>query len=410
MKGYVGPQHGLVTYYADTRISAGTSWVTGANKPDHHVLHVTAGRDFTVERYLDVATIAEGDPCPRCGHELVIGRAIEIGHIFQLGRKYAERFRARRARPRRHPGARHHGLVRHRGQPRGRVDHRAEPRRPRPDLAARPWLPPTSTSSRSARPASRRRPSSSASPSSAPACACCSTTAAPAPGWPSPTPTCWACRPSSWSARAFAGGEIEVKDRRSGERRTIALERGRRAAGGEPAVAGLKAARVGWSDGGHRRTDPYQGDVQRCMSTPTRRERAYGEEAAEALGIDPARMYKTLVVDGGGRLAVGVVPVAGLARPEGDGGRAGDQERAHGRRRRRRTRDRLRRRRDQPAGSAQAAADGHRRRASMTWPTVFVSAGRRGLQVELRAGGARLAHPRHARAHRAAGMTADDGR
>ncbi len=92
VKGYVGPQHGLVTYYADPRIFEGTSWVTGANKPDHHVLHVTAGRDFTVERYLDVATIAEGDPCPRCGAELVIGRAIEIGHIFQLGRKYANAF------------------------------------------------------------------------------------------------------------------------------------------------------------------------------------------------------------------------------------------------------------------------------------------------------------------------------
>jgi prolyl-tRNA synthetase len=92
VKGYVGPQHGLVTYYADPRVFDGSSWVTGANKPDHHVLHVTAGRDFTVERYLDVATIAEGDPCPRCGGRLIIGRAIEIGHIFQLGRKYADAF------------------------------------------------------------------------------------------------------------------------------------------------------------------------------------------------------------------------------------------------------------------------------------------------------------------------------
>jgi prolyl-tRNA synthetase len=92
VKGYVGPQHALVRYYADTRIYPTTSWVTGANKADHHVRHVTAGRDFTVERYLDVATIAEGDPCPRCGHQLTIGRAIEIGHIFQLGRKYTNAF------------------------------------------------------------------------------------------------------------------------------------------------------------------------------------------------------------------------------------------------------------------------------------------------------------------------------
>lgn len=86
---------GLSTRWSRTTpipISAGTAWVTGANKVDHHVLHVTAGRDFTVDRYLDVASIAEGDPCPRCGEPLAIGRAIEIGHIFQLGRKYADAF------------------------------------------------------------------------------------------------------------------------------------------------------------------------------------------------------------------------------------------------------------------------------------------------------------------------------
>jgi prolyl-tRNA synthetase len=92
IKGYVGPQHGVVRYFADPRVFPTTSWVTGANKPGHHVRNVTAGRDFTVERYLDVATIAEGDPCPRCGHALTIGRAIEVGHIFQLGRKYTDAF------------------------------------------------------------------------------------------------------------------------------------------------------------------------------------------------------------------------------------------------------------------------------------------------------------------------------
>ncbi len=92
VRGYVGPQHKLVRYFADTRVFPGTSWVTGANKVDHHVRNVTAGRDFDVERYLDVATIAEGDPCPRCGEPLTIGRAIEIGHIFQLGRKYTNAF------------------------------------------------------------------------------------------------------------------------------------------------------------------------------------------------------------------------------------------------------------------------------------------------------------------------------
>lgn len=93
--GYVGPQ-GLpergVTYLADTRIATGTAWVTGANAVDQHAVNVVAGRDFTVDRYLDVATVLDGDPCPRCGAPLSIERGIEIGHIFQLGRKYTDAF------------------------------------------------------------------------------------------------------------------------------------------------------------------------------------------------------------------------------------------------------------------------------------------------------------------------------
>jgi prolyl-tRNA synthetase len=92
VRGYVGPQGGGVTYYADRRIAPGTSWVTGANKADTHVLNAVAGRDFDVERYLDVADVEPGDPCPRCGSPLALDRAIEIGHIFQLGRKYADAF------------------------------------------------------------------------------------------------------------------------------------------------------------------------------------------------------------------------------------------------------------------------------------------------------------------------------
>ncbi|MEP7055422.1 MAG: proline--tRNA ligase [Actinomycetota bacterium] len=95
VRGYIGPQ-GLreraVPYFADRRVARGTSWVTGANKADTHVRNVVAGRDFEVDRYLDVATILPGDTCPRCGGALDIDRAIEIGHIFQLGRKYADAF------------------------------------------------------------------------------------------------------------------------------------------------------------------------------------------------------------------------------------------------------------------------------------------------------------------------------
>jgi prolyl-tRNA synthetase len=92
VRGYVGPQARAFTYYADPRVAPGTAWVTGANKADTHARNVVAGRDFTVDSYLDVAEVRDGDPCPRCGSGLVNDRAIEIGHIFQLGRKYADAF------------------------------------------------------------------------------------------------------------------------------------------------------------------------------------------------------------------------------------------------------------------------------------------------------------------------------
>ncbi|EHN79980.1 prolyl-tRNA synthetase [Streptomyces coelicoflavus ZG0656] len=92
VRGYVGPQ-GLgekVTYIADPRVAPGTAWITGANKADTHAKDVVAGRDFEVDAYVDVVVVREGDPCPKCGTGLKLDRAIEIGHIFQLGRKYAD--------------------------------------------------------------------------------------------------------------------------------------------------------------------------------------------------------------------------------------------------------------------------------------------------------------------------------
>ncbi|MEU5099731.1 proline--tRNA ligase [Streptomyces sp. NPDC020996] len=91
VRGYVGPQ-GLekTKYIADPRIAPGTAWITGANKPDLHAKNVVAGRDFEVDEYVDVVVVQEGDPCPKCGTGLKLDRAIEIGHIFQLGRKYAD--------------------------------------------------------------------------------------------------------------------------------------------------------------------------------------------------------------------------------------------------------------------------------------------------------------------------------
>ncbi|MEV7440282.1 proline--tRNA ligase [Streptomyces sp. NPDC091204] len=93
VRGYVGPQ-GLdkVRYLADPRVAPGTAWVTGANRADTHARNVVCGRDFEVDQYLDVVVVEPGDPCPNCGAGLRLDRAIEIGHIFQLGRKYADAF------------------------------------------------------------------------------------------------------------------------------------------------------------------------------------------------------------------------------------------------------------------------------------------------------------------------------
>ncbi len=93
VKGYIGPQDAKkngITVYADPRIAPGTSWVTGANAKDKHALNVVNGRDFEVDHYIEAVVVREGDSCPKCDTAVVIDRAIEIGHIFQLGRKYAD--------------------------------------------------------------------------------------------------------------------------------------------------------------------------------------------------------------------------------------------------------------------------------------------------------------------------------
>jgi len=93
VKGYIGPQDAKkngITVYADPRIAPGTSWVTGANAKGKHARNVVNGRDFEVDHYIEAAQIKQGDACPQCATPVIIDRAIEIGHIFQLGRKYAD--------------------------------------------------------------------------------------------------------------------------------------------------------------------------------------------------------------------------------------------------------------------------------------------------------------------------------
>lgn len=96
VKGYIGPGAlGLsgssgVEYLLDPRIARGSAWITGANEPGRHVFDLVYGRDFEADGVIDVAEVRAGDACPTCGAAVEIARGIEIGHIFQLGRKYAE--------------------------------------------------------------------------------------------------------------------------------------------------------------------------------------------------------------------------------------------------------------------------------------------------------------------------------
>ncbi len=97
VKGYVGPkalQDNGVRYLVDPRVVSGTSWITGADAPNKHVVGLVAGRDFTPDGTIEAAQVRDGDPSPDGAGPLSSARGIEIGHIFQLGRKYADAFGA----------------------------------------------------------------------------------------------------------------------------------------------------------------------------------------------------------------------------------------------------------------------------------------------------------------------------
>ena len=95
VKGYIGPkalQDNGIRYLVDPRVVTGTAWVTGADKVDHHVVDLVAGRDFQPDGTIEAAEVREGDASPDGQGTLVAARGIEIGHIFQLGRKYTDAF------------------------------------------------------------------------------------------------------------------------------------------------------------------------------------------------------------------------------------------------------------------------------------------------------------------------------
>ena len=101
VKGYIGPVKngkailGLegsskIRYLLDPRVVDGTAWITGANENEKHVFDLVKGRDFSADGIIDIADVRAGDPAPDGSGPLELARGIEIGHVFQLGRKYAE--------------------------------------------------------------------------------------------------------------------------------------------------------------------------------------------------------------------------------------------------------------------------------------------------------------------------------
>ena len=101
VKGYIGPTkarqqflgekaESKLPYFLDPRIAKGSAWITGANENEKHIWNLTYGRDFEADGIADISEIKAGDPAPDGSGPLELARGIEIGHVFQLGRKYAE--------------------------------------------------------------------------------------------------------------------------------------------------------------------------------------------------------------------------------------------------------------------------------------------------------------------------------
>ncbi len=94
-KGYIGPgvlgasKPSGIRYLLDPSIAPGSAWVTGADRSGVHVVDLVYGRDFDADGVLQAAEIRDGDPSPDGSGTLHTARGIEMGHIFQLGRKYA---------------------------------------------------------------------------------------------------------------------------------------------------------------------------------------------------------------------------------------------------------------------------------------------------------------------------------
>ncbi len=236
VKGYIGPAKdgeavlgkesaSGIRYLVDPRVVEGTAWVTGANVDGHHVVNLVAGRDFTADGTIDVAEVRAGDPAPDGSGPLELARGVEMGHIFQLGTKYAEALGLKVLDQNGKlatvtMGSYGIGISRAVAMvAETTCDDRG------PGLAARRWRRSTSSCSPPARSRSSwRRPSGSRSSCPAQASRCCSTTARRRPGVKFTDAEVLGIPTGVVVGRGLANGVVEVRDRTTGAKDEVAVD------------------------------------------------------------------------------------------------------------------------------------------------------------------------------------------
>ena len=254
--GYIGPQQLAewgVRYLVDPTVVPGSTWVTGANASGKHAANVVRGRDFEPAGEIGAVEIRDGDRCARCGGELSIARGIEIGHVFQLGQKFANAFSLDAQGPEGDPIRITMGSYGVGVEPRSGGRCGADPRRRRTLLARvdravrHPHRPGWQGHG-----AARRRAPSLLTISRLRATTSCSTIAMDRPARSSLTRICSACRRSSSWARASPKATSRSRTARPENEGRVAAERGgSRAQLGRPTRQ--RSCRGPPMRGGHRR-------------------------------------------------------------------------------------------------------------------------------------------------------------
>ncbi len=88
--GFAGPIGLKTQVIADQAVSMMMNCVVGGNKADTHIINANQGRDFNIDKVIDIRYVTEGDRCPKCNDALDISHGIELGHVFKLGTRYSD--------------------------------------------------------------------------------------------------------------------------------------------------------------------------------------------------------------------------------------------------------------------------------------------------------------------------------